>query len=470
MMPKVYKEGGLQQTKRADMFVLQGECVGGGSIINNAVCYTMSDRVRNIWEEKYGLDLSQLSNEYQRVAGELGIGPLDSSGINQKVTEKFVEGIKKFNAGKPSNMQLQTPHVATVNAMDNIGDGLWNIGNKYVKKRSMLETYIPWSEGKSGKADGRHREPPGVTVLSNMTAVKFSSSNRKANAVLLRSGTGELHKVNVRKGIIVAGGVIASSHFLMRSDVNGPVGSHMSCNFAFPAVFEFEDEVKAFDGEQITMGAVDAQDRMIFETYFNPPSAFALSIPYFFDRHTDLMMKYPHLLNFGVLVGSEPNGIISRKADLINGRPFSWNLGKLDQENIKYALTTLLEIGSGANALRAVLPTQPGIEIGLTLPNQIKSGEDSMRYFKDRVSGYKLAMNDLLITTAHPQGGNMMAGDSATDEVKRHRVVDQDFRVVGCDNVFVADASVFPTSININPQWTIMGMSSLASKRVLALT
>jgi choline dehydrogenase-like flavoprotein len=33
--------------------------------------------------------------------------------------------------------------------------------------------------------------------------------------------------------------------------------------------------------------------------------------------------------------------------------------------------------------------------------------------------------------------------------------------------VFVADASLFPTGITVNPQWTIMAMSSMAAKQVL---
>jgi choline dehydrogenase-like flavoprotein len=47
------------------------------------------------------------------------------------------------------------------------------------------------------------------------------------------------------------------------------------------------------------------------------------------------------------------------------------------------------------------------------------------------------------------------------------RVVDESFRVVGFDNVYVADASVFPTSITVNPQWTILALSSLAARQVL---
>ena len=54
--------------------------------------------------------------------------------------------------------------------------------------------------------------------------------------------------------------------------------------------------------------------------------------------------------------------------------------------------------------------------------------------------------------------------------LKSQRVVDGDFRVDGFDNVFVADASLFPSTITVNPQWTIMAMSSLAAKSVLRTT
>jgi choline dehydrogenase-like flavoprotein len=57
-----------------------------------------------------------------------------------------------------------------------------------------------------------------------------------------------------------------------------------------------------------------------------------------------------------------------------------------------------------------------------------------------------------------------MAGDGSPH--RSERVVDGSFRVVGFDNRYVADASVFPTSVTVNPQWTIMAMSSLAAARI----
>jgi choline dehydrogenase-like flavoprotein len=69
---------------------------------------------------------------------------------------------------------------------------------------------------------------------------------------------------------------------------------------------------------------------------------------------------------------------------------------------------------------------------------------------------------DLLLNSSHPQGGNPMSDD------ERVGVVGTDFRVHGTRNLFVADASVFPTSIHVNPQLTIMAMAGLAWERGVA--
>jgi choline dehydrogenase-like flavoprotein len=64
---------------------------------------------------------------------------------------------------------------------------------------------------------------------------------------------------------------------------------------------------------------------------------------------------------------------------------------------------------------------------------------------------------DLTLSSAHPQGGNPMSDDPSIG------VVDSRFRVHGYDNLFVCDASVFPTTIRINPQLTIMAMADYFS-------
>ncbi|MBS1518493.1 MAG: GMC family oxidoreductase N-terminal domain-containing protein [Bacteroidetes bacterium] len=446
MMRKLYKEGGLQQTKKFTMSVLQGECLGGTTVVNNAICIEMEDEIKNKWQNEYGIDLSSIRAEYDRIAEEIDIHELEEKGINSSVSERFKKGVHGFNEN--SDEKLKTIYPLKANYRNLIGDENWNLGNKRQTKRTMLETYIPWSEAN------------GVNVLSNLTALKFTYSNGKADGVIVRTENGETKKIRVNKAVIVCGGVIASSHFLMRSGIRGNVGKRMSCNFAFPVTFQFEETINAFDGNQITLGALDEKNRAVFETYFNPPASFALSsVPFYFERRNRIMDNYSKLINFGTLVGSEPRGEIQIKPDLINGQPFNWELGQEDISNIRYAYKTILKLGYHAGALKAYLPMKPGIEIELNSGN--------LRKFDGIFDSYPLTISDLLIGTAHPQGGNIMAGDNSSR--RSERVVDQNFRLEGLENVFVADASVFPESMRLNPQWTIMALSSMASEKISQL-
>jgi GMC oxidoreductase len=476
MMKQLYKESGLQQTKNFTMTLVQGQCVGGTTVVNNAVCFKMPDAVHQSWEKDYGIDLTGLDAEYDLVQKELNIQPLGPKGVNEKMKQKFVDTVTKFNQTLPTADQLVPETPVHVNHLNNSGDGNWNLGNKRMQKRSMLETFIPWSEAR------------GVKVVSNTTAIGFTSptsthpqnpetpttpntpsatpqnpsSLQKADCVLLRAANGKISKVTVRKAIIVAAGAVASSHFLMGSNIPNPnIGKNLSCNFAFPVTYDFEDEIRAFDGDQITLAALDPHSRSAFETYFNPPASFAItSVPFFFQRRDSIMSRYKYLGNFGSLIGSEPNGIVLKKADLFNGQAFTWELGQKDISNIKYAFSTLVQFGQLSGARRVILPTKPGIELDLTKT-------DSTQRFLAALNNYPLRIEDLYLGTAHPQGGNLMAHkDSAHAS---DRVVDEHFRVAGYSNVFVADVSLFPTSITVNPQWTIMAMSSLAARSVLAL-
>ena len=447
MVRKLYKEGGLQQTKRFDLTILQGECVGGSTVINNAICFRMPQTVQNRWQNDFGLDLTGLKQEYDRVGKELEIGALDPIAVNARVEAVFRAGVAGYNAEMPKGALLG-PELLLGNFRNELGTGLSNLGDRQVRKRSMLETYVPWAEAR------------GATTIGNLSAVRFLARNGRATGVMVRTSLGALKTIRVRKAVIVSGGVIASSNFLMRSGLKKNVGLRTSCNFAFPLVFDFPEEMRAYDGVQITLAAADPQNRAVFETYFNPPGSFAISLPFYFERRDSAMNRYSHLVNFGALVGAESNGVVERTPDILSGRAFSWELGDGDRANIKYALATLVDIGRQAGATRAFLPTEPGIELPLD--------GSSVNRFRAALSGFPLTMDTLRLTTAHPQGGNGMYGDGSS--LKSLRVVDGDYRVDGFENVFVADASIFPSTITVNPQWTIMAMSSLAAQSVLRHT
>jgi choline dehydrogenase-like flavoprotein len=79
----------------------------------------------------------------------------------------------------------------------------------------------------------------------------------------------------------------------------------------------------------------------------------------------------------------------------------------------------------------------------------------------ERMLGGIRRTEDLLFGSAHPQGGNAMSDDP------RRGVVGNDFRVHGFSNLYVADASIFPTNLWANCQATVMAASYVAADFVL---
>jgi hypothetical protein len=65
-----------------------------------------------------------------------------------------------------------------------------------------------------------------------------------------------------------------------------------------------------------------------------------------------------------------------------------------------------------------------------------------------------------MLGSAHPQGGNRMGNDPKTC------VVDSNCLVYGFKNLFVCDASVFPTAVGVNPQLTVMSLATIMAGRI----
>lgn len=445
MIRTLYSEGGLQTTRSFDFTILQGECVGGTTVINNAVCFRMPDKSKGEWEG-FGFETDRLDPHYDRVAQEINIEAVKPNAVNQRVEELLTAGVAGYNASLPEDQLTPVDRVAG-NFNECIGCGLCNLGCRRLRKLSMLETYIPWAQAR------------GVQICPNVGAVSCETEGtggrKRVTSVTVRTGYGEYKKIKVRKALVVAAGAVGSSRFLMRSGVGGAgAGKGLSCNFAVPPIVEFDGPVNAFDGLQISLYAIPESFDAIFETTFNPPGAHSISMLHRFGNHARMMDAYTRSANFTALVGGDPAGQVSFKRDFLFGRAVEWTPTVNDVLRIRKALTTIMRIAKESGARRIYLPTLPILEIPLDA-NLDRAIERFNRVLHDHTF--------FNCITAHPQGGNMMAADTFNE-----RVVDLDFRVRDCENLYVCDASVFPRGIRVNPQWTIMALASMAGERIAA--
>ncbi|MDA4117993.1 MAG: FAD-dependent oxidoreductase, partial [Thaumarchaeota archaeon] len=67
MIPMLYKNSGLQFALPSGIAVAQGSCVGGSTVVNDAVCFRASDTVLGWWEDQYkveGVALDSMKRHY----------------------------------------------------------------------------------------------------------------------------------------------------------------------------------------------------------------------------------------------------------------------------------------------------------------------------------------------------------------------------------------------------------------------
>jgi choline dehydrogenase-like flavoprotein len=154
------------------------------------------------------------------------------------------------------------------------------------------------------------------------------------------------------------------------------------------------------------------------------------------------MHRYRHMACAGVLVGTTTPG---RVKPTRNGPEIEYTASAADRDRVIEGLGVAGRIWLHAGATRVMPATFTWQEY--RTPASLDALAPSIR-----------ETGDLLLTSAHPQGGNAI-GD----------VVDEDFRVRGFANLFLCDASVFPTSLHVNPQLTVMGMAQYAAGRIAGL-
>lgn len=445
MLMTLYRDGAVQLTRDFSLQVLQGMCVGGSTVVNNAVCIGPPEEVLGDWEQRLDgtLKAADVSAAGRRVRELLEVqttpeGILaDGVGRFQPGCVKFEQGIERLGLAATA---LRSGSV-DANIRNCLGCGYCNIGCAYGRKLSVLDTLLPWGQQRFGAERLR--------VLSECRADRLAGSDGRVDSVECRLDGGRKLRVRADR-VVVAAGTVNSSWLLMRSKVGGGrVGEGFSCNMGSPITAEFDEELHSYDGLQISHLLQPGGDAgFVMETWFNPVLAQALSMPGWFEDHRHNMRRYAHMTATGVLVGTEANGRIKRAltgGPDVEFTPTDRDLGRLI-EGLKLAGRIYFEAGA-----RRVMPS--------TFAYNVFESADEL----DRLDELVSDKSDIQLGTGHPQGGNRLSPDP-----ERGVVDPRTFRVHGMRNLYACDASVFPTSITVNPQMTVMSLAEHAAPLIAA--
>lgn len=425
MIPRLYKDGGLQMNTAMDMFILQGSCVGGSTTLSNMVMMRAPDEVLGEWRG-FGaeLDVAALARSYEVVDAELGTAEADASTFSGS-TRRFVEGARALGLS-PKRMRKALGACR--------GCGNCNIGCSFDAKRSALSTYVPWAE------------QAGARVLADTEAVRVELRGRRAIEVEARSGRTRDRARIFPKQVVVSAGAIGSSALLLRSGIRKNVGTRVSFNGGSMVIADFDEPLDGYDADQMTWCVHG--DGYIIEPTHNPLMSAALTTPGWMEQHLEMMRRQRHLAYAGSLVGTEPTGRVVQSAFWGHEETrFEASASVLDR--VRRGLRSAAEVFFAAGAKRVVLPT-----------HRFRSIRSTREI--DEIDRHVVSTRRISFGSAHPQGGNPWSCDP------RVGVVDRDFAVHGTENLFVCDASVFPSSVQVNPVATIMALADVAAARIEA--
>ncbi len=425
MIPLLYKDGGLQMNTGMDMFILQGTCVGGSTTLSNMVMMRAPDDVLSSWN-RFGaeLDLAVFSRSYETIEREIGAAYADLAHTSGS-TKRFIEGARSLGLS-PRRMRKALG--------DCRGCGNCNIGCAFDTKRGALATYIPWAE--------RY----GARVLADTEVDRIETRGREAVALHVRSGKTRERRRIVAKQVVVAAGAINSSALLLKSGLRRNVGERVSFNGGSMMVAEFDEPLDGYDADQMTWFLQG--DGFIVEPTHNPLMSAALTTPGWFEEHATLMRRQRHLAYAGSLVSTGATGRVVQ-SPFWGYEETRFRPGPVEVADVKRGLKLISEVFFAAGARRLILPTHRFVAI--RSPREIS-----------QIDEHVVSTRRFSFGSAHPQGGNAMSANP------RAGVVDENFAVHGFDNLFVCDASVFPSSVTVNPIATVMALADYAAPRILA--
>jgi hypothetical protein len=185
---------------------------------------------------------------------------------------------------------------------------------------------------------------------------------------------------------------------------------------------------------------------LLMPTFAFPVAAASIA-PGYGAAHRELMMLYPRLGAIGIFLHDHTRGHLELSDDA--PPTVVYTLGSTDEEQLLDALEKASEISFAAGAEKVFLPYNDVVAL-------------TTRGAYQPIREHGIRANDPLFISYQPQGTMRMGGNptravvSATGETHAVR------------NLFVCDASVFPTSVAVPPQITVMTLATRTAQHIVA--
>ena len=440
MASALYEDGGGFLTASGTMTLAFGRAYGGSTLVYTGTSLIAPERVIRDWRIP-GVSHGDLAARSRKYMEQNGVHLLPPDEINEN-NQLFVHGC----AGAGYHAE-QFP----LNVRGCLGSSLCNLGCPNQAKQGTNRVQLPAAELAGVEVVTRAE----VTVIEER-AIRVRVHERPAGAKGSPSEwtPGDYH---IRAAtVVLCGGSVGTTSLMLRSRIGRGlprVGEGFTCHPAHILVGEHDREITNDVGHPKSYYLDRAESEgFVLETCMYFPFTTAKNLTGFGEAHSRLMRAFPRLQMILVLACDEAtpgNRIAVDRA----GRPvvhYTFTPGVIASLVRATRASARIFFAAGARRVHAPSANPPLIE------------RERMRDVNTLIDERHFQTGRISVSAAHLMGGCGMGRDTSDS------VTDGWGRVHGVPWLRIADSSLFPDSLEINPYLTVMALADRVAEGVRA--
>jgi choline dehydrogenase-like flavoprotein len=427
---ELYRDAGLTiAAGRPPIPVPVAKAVGGTTVINSGTCFRAADEVLGNWRSEHGISWARdLDEDYAEAEEFLRVTQLDPNRMGRN-GQLAMEGATALGAsGAPIHR----------NAGNCVQCSSCPYGCAIDAKRGMHVSYLPRAVA------------AGTRVRAGVEAQRVLVEDGRAVglACVARGADGRTrpYTVRARRAVIAAGGAFGTPELLLRSGLGGgQVGGNFHIHPACWVGARYEEEVRGWDGVMQSFYVDEWEPQgVLLEATFTPLAFGGAWLTGTGVEHQRSLLEFDHVGSIGVHLSDRSEGRVGLGND--GAIRASYKLTREDADRIHFGIARAAEVHFAAGAT----------EVYPNIPRFAKLRRGELAAFE----AASLRPSELRLEAFHPMGTARITGDP------RHGVCAPDGSVRGTRNLYVADASLFPTSIGVNPMMTIIAFAKQVSRGI----
>jgi choline dehydrogenase-like flavoprotein len=427
----LYREAGLTiAAGKPPIPIPVAKVVGGTTVINSGTCFRAPDQILETWHSEFGVSWARdLDADYAEAEDFLHVAQLDPNRMGRN-GQLAMEGAEALGArGAPIFR----------NAGDCVQCSSCPFGCEIDAKQGMHVSYLPRAVAAGARV--RAGVEAQRVLVEDGRAVGLACTAKDA------SGRSRPFTVRARRAVIAAGGAFGTPELLLRSGLGGPqVGRNLHIHPACWVGARYEEEVRGWDGvmQSYYIDQWEPQHRVLLEATFTPLAFGGAWLGGSGSEHQRSMLDFGHVGSIGVHLCDLSKGRVGLANE--GALRASYTLTDDDARHVIFGIARAAEVHFAAGATE-VYPNIP--RAGKLKPGDLAQFEAT-----------RFKASELRLEAFHPMGTARIAADP------RRGVCAADGSVNGTPGLYVADASLFPTSVGVNPMMTIIAFAKQVSRGI----